>query len=399
MMPTYRPVPLTAVKAGITRMRVKGSANPNTLFDLLNGKVTESGSVKIREGSLIDAKLPNSDCKGLMAWHGKLIFFSHTAQTPPSSKYVCYVLVNPFNPGDKIEKIHFSTPYVGAPYVVAEFEDGTVRHFWLEEATTWTANTKFDDGDFAQPTVPNGYAYKATRLGDAYPAWSPNVVRAVGDKIEPTTYNGFYYEVTAISGTNPRSGTTEPSWPIRDGETVFEDTDSNATAGGGSTTTPPSSGGSGGGSSGDPYCVEENSWLTTALQARYARAGDHLEAHTPAMGYHMGRIAKVGGRQYVQCVRIITETASLVVSCSTPVNHFNATADLGPGTWSKAPMLLGKIIRVEDHAELVVRVEDVGYRWVIPIDANDVSFPASEQREGPRIYTHNVIFFKDEEVP
>jgi hypothetical protein len=46
-------------------------------------------------------------------------------------------------------------------------------------------------------------------------------------------YNDFYYTVVDTQGTNPRSGSTEPTWPTEDGAQVFEDAD-------GAADTPPS---------------------------------------------------------------------------------------------------------------------------------------------------------------
>jgi len=66
--------------------------------------------------------------------------------------------------------------------------------------------------------------YRATRLSAPNQVWAPNVLRALGDVVEPTTGDGYYYTVTEVDGTNPRSGTLEPSWNATDGATTIEDT-------------------------------------------------------------------------------------------------------------------------------------------------------------------------------
>lgn len=131
-----------------------------------------------------------------------------------------------------LEKIHFAEPFMGALYVAAEFENGNIYHYWLQPGTQWEASKVYQLGDLVYPAIPTGYVYKAVRLGSAYPPWAANASRSDGttsgyvqSMIEPTTYNGFYYTCIATTGSNPRSGTTEPDWPTEDGATVIESTD------------------------------------------------------------------------------------------------------------------------------------------------------------------------------
>jgi len=131
-----------------------------------------------------------------------------------------------------LEKIHFAEPFMGALYVAAEFEDGSIFHYWLQAGVTWEASTAYKAGDVIQPTVPNGIVYRAKRYGSAYPAWAPSVLRYDGTTsgyvqsiIEPTVYNDFYYTCIYTVGTLPRSGTIEPTWPTEDGATVIESSD------------------------------------------------------------------------------------------------------------------------------------------------------------------------------
>lgn len=131
-----------------------------------------------------------------------------------------------------LEKIHFAEPFMGALYVAAEFEDGSIYHYWLQSGVTWEASTAYKAGDVIQPTVPNGIVYRAKRYGSAYPAWAPSVLRYDGTStgyeqsiIEPTVYNDFYYTCIYTVGTLPRSGTVEPTWPTEDGATVIESSD------------------------------------------------------------------------------------------------------------------------------------------------------------------------------
>jgi hypothetical protein len=231
-----RAVPLTAIKAGISRQRVKASARADQLFDLLNAYVTAAQTIEVRPGTVRDAQVPNT--KGLTAFRGELHVFSHEQVSVPAG-FVLHVLAHPSGEPDApaLEKIHFAEPFLGFLYVVAEFADGGIYHFWLQSGGTWEANKVYRAGDIVEPSTPNGLAYEATRASSPFQSWAASVPRAEGDRIEPTTYNGFYYTVVEVAGTNPASGTVEPIWPENPGERVYEDTE--GTGSDSVSTTPP----------------------------------------------------------------------------------------------------------------------------------------------------------------
>jgi hypothetical protein len=242
-----RPVPLNSLKDGIDKTRVKGWAKPDTLFDATNCWVTVSLSARPRPGTVIDAVLPTGTV-GLTTFRGKLVVFAdHEVDLTGFDQYELEILTYPeLNPdGASLLKIHFAEPFLGVLYVVAEWSDGRVVHYWLREPTTWQADTIYKFGDLVQPSTPNGFVYEATRLNPADPIWTPNSQVVVGDFREPTTPNSFTYEVIDTIGTNPRTGTVEPIWPETDGATINEDADSDQSTppagGSGSSTTPPQS--------------------------------------------------------------------------------------------------------------------------------------------------------------
>jgi hypothetical protein len=238
-----RSAPLTTIRGGINRLRTKGGARPDNLYDLVNGYVTEAGSVRARPGTERTATL-DPLTRGLCAFGGELHTFCHVAVAVPEG-FVLNILVHPDPPeygyygyffGDDVavplKTIHFAEPFLGGLYVVAEFEDGAVYHFWLQQGDEWQAETRYEIGDLVAPTVANGLLYVASRLGDPNPPWQPDEPRydGVGDAyaqsvVEPTTYNGYYYVCVETAGSNPRSGTTEPTWPTFKGGTVIERTD------------------------------------------------------------------------------------------------------------------------------------------------------------------------------
>lgn len=226
---------LTAVR-GINRERTKGAARLDALYDLLNGYVTEDNIVTVRPGSFRRAVLP-AITKGLCAFDGSRHVFAHESVAVPAG-YTLHILVHPmFEDGSEnpftIKKIHFAAPFLGFLYVVAEFDTlgvdtDAIHHYWLQSSGPWQQNKMYRYGDIVEPTVPNGLAYRATRATPPNPSWAPRVARTIGDVIEPTVYNDFYYTVVDTLGSNPASGTVEPTWPTEDGARITEDTDASS---------------------------------------------------------------------------------------------------------------------------------------------------------------------------
>lgn len=214
---------LNALKAGINRLRTKGGADPSSLYDLVNGYVTIDGSIQSRPGTVRDAVLP-AGTKGLCAFDGAIVVFSHQSTPITDPRYSCEVLVDPIDASQPIKEIHFVAPFMGALYVAAEFVNGDVYHYWLQGGTTWSANTNYMAGDLIIPTTPNGLAYKPS-VAQNPPAWQADTAYAVGDVVQPTEYNGFKYTLIETDGDNPKSGATEPTWVESEDALVYEDID------------------------------------------------------------------------------------------------------------------------------------------------------------------------------
>lgn len=234
---SLRQVNLGPLKAGITRLRDKGGASPESLFDLLNGYVDASGAPTSRGGTVHDQALP-AGTKGLCAFEGKKHVFALEVIDPGSADYVVDVLAHPdIAFAGTLKEIHFAKPLLGFLYVVAEFSDGSVFHYYLQSAGSWQASTMYQRDALVEPSTPNGLAYKAT--GGANPAaWQAKTKYAVGDVVQPTVYNGWKYTVIEADGDNPTSSATEPEWLTTEGAQVIEDVDATPQP------TPPSTGGS-----------------------------------------------------------------------------------------------------------------------------------------------------------
>lgn len=225
-----RSVPLFKLKQGINRLSVKGGANPASLYDLVNAFITSEGRVRPREGTIRMAALDGTT-KGLMASNGVFNVFSNSQVAVPAG-YVNNVLVNPANAALALALIWFAKPFMGFPYVVAQFTDGSVYHYWLQNSGTWKAGTVYTTSTLILPaTNPTGLAYQATRVSAANPTWQAETQIALNTIIEPTQYTGYQYKAVAVAGSTPHTSSTEPVWPTVAAGTVqeFGDFDASAT--------------------------------------------------------------------------------------------------------------------------------------------------------------------------
>jgi hypothetical protein len=238
------PVALTVVQGGITPARTKGAAPRNSLYDLVNAYVDVGKTVVVRPGTFRSQNLATSPANvGLTSFDGIDHVFCHVPVTVPTG-YVCNVLVNPTLSTDPVKKIHFAAPYMGFLYVVAEFNNGTVAHYWLQTNGVWTANTVHFTGDYVSPTVDNGFAFQAVRLEPPHTVWAPESAVSVNAVFEPTIYNGFMFKAIAVTGSSPHTGSSEPAWPAAENAQIQEfgdfGTTSSATSSPVSTTPSPS---------------------------------------------------------------------------------------------------------------------------------------------------------------
>lgn len=217
-----RPVALSAVKAGMTRLLDKGGASAESLWMLRNGYVNASRRATRRPGTVLETDTL-AGTKGLCAFRGGFTVFSHKVTPMADPRFTCEVLTHPDQPGLPIMEIHFAEPFLGYLYVAAEFDNGDVFHYWLERAEAWEPGKTYMPGALVMPSEPNGLAYRLVGGTHGHPAWAPEVARQVGDVVVPTQDNGYRYTVTSVIGDAPKSGTVEPTWPAQDGATVNED--------------------------------------------------------------------------------------------------------------------------------------------------------------------------------
>lgn len=223
---------LGRLQRGIDRTRVRGDVDVASLYELTNAYVTTAGRVKKRDGFALqaagEAVALDPNTRGLFSAAGKLHTFYSVDSVVTMDGVEHHRLPPP--PGDpadpSLAAVHFCALYLGGLYVVAEFSDGSIWHYWLRSAVaaTWKPSTMYMDGDGVQPTTPNGYYYTPLTLNPPA-AWAPSVKRAVGDVVQPTTYTGWKYTVVELAGDNPVSAATEPDWIKSEGALVYEDVD------------------------------------------------------------------------------------------------------------------------------------------------------------------------------
>lgn len=225
------PVTLSAVKAGITRLRTKGGASPETLYDFINGYVTAARTLAPRPGSAQVVTLPEGTI-GLALFNGVFQVFAASAVVPMPDGYNLNVLSHPDpDPLDPPELVRIwkAEPLMGGMYVVAEWSDDPNRafHYWILSvgASTWQPNHVYMLNDNVVPSTPSGLTFSAQRLLPADPVWQASKEYDVGDVVEPSTFNGYKYEVVEAYGSPPRSGGTEPAWAVGEGEITNEDAD------------------------------------------------------------------------------------------------------------------------------------------------------------------------------
>jgi hypothetical protein len=226
-----RAYPLSVLQGGINRLRVKGNAAANSLYDLRNAYITNAGSIVPREGTQIATQLDSSTV-GLAAANGTFNIFSSQYSTATlGSNFVLNVLSNPVNTSSSPQIIWFAKPFMGFLYVVAQFTDSTVHHYWLQNDGTWTSNTDYTSASIVLPPTANGLAYQGVRDFPPNPLWTANTTVTSGSYIEPNTATGFCYQAIAVTGSPVHTGLSEPVWPTVAGGIVqeFGDFDASST--------------------------------------------------------------------------------------------------------------------------------------------------------------------------
>lgn len=388
---------LSAVKTGITRLRVKGGASADSLYDLVNGYVTAARTIAPRPGSQRFAELPDGTI-GLSLFNGVFQVFSDHAISGLPENFNLNVLSPPADAVasgqyPSLVRIWKSEPLMGGLYVVAEWSDRTDRgiHYWLQGASTgtWQPNHVYLLGD--KVVAANGLTFSAGRIGEPYAAWTAGAEVAEGDIVEPSKFNGYYYVADEVYGSPPRTGPSEPAWIAKDGATVVEDADAAPPAGSGGSSG--SSGSGGGYDNPGGSCVAQTSIMSDGVPAQLSVVGLGYATHDPDEGFATTSLKSKGNPILQPCVRLRARLGgSITCSVSTPFTHVDALTD-SPENTTLAPDMLGQQVhalrRGERIVDTVVQIDDIGMQLVIPLDFGGRSFAAGDDRDF-LIFSHNM---------
>lgn len=216
-----RPYPIAEQVDGMSVLRTKGGASAKALQLLKNGWITSARTMQARPGSDLDRVLP-AGSHGVIGFADKFHTFTAAPITNTDPLVDVDILLHPTGGPAGIKRIHRAFVFLGRLYVVAEFTDGVVQHYYLEDPAAWTHDTGVAEGQAIQPSVPNGYYYENLTTS-TIPAWQANVQVALAESRQPRTANGFRYTITATTGNPPAyTSNNEPGWPTAAGGTVVE---------------------------------------------------------------------------------------------------------------------------------------------------------------------------------
>lgn len=215
-----REVVLSTQKGGISRLRERGGASPETLYQLRNAYVTTAKTIRQRPGLTTIFTL-NPGTVGWASYGGQYFVFASTFIPQPAG-VTCIVLKHPTVIDQTLTKIHFAQTFLGRFYVSAEFANGDVRHYWVTNAPQWSPNGGYGYKQKVVPTTPTGFVYEVSNV-ISIPSWAPGETIVVSDVRQPRVYNGIKYTAIAVTGAAPvKTSDTEPVWPTVEGGTIVE---------------------------------------------------------------------------------------------------------------------------------------------------------------------------------
>lgn len=217
-----RPFALAEQSEGINLLRSKGGASPRALFDLKNGWVTAKRTINARPGAGDPIAAAPAGTVGGLSLEGKIIVFAATPVASADPNVEVRVLRHPTGGAAALSAVHYAAPLLGRLYVVAEFADGVVKHYWLQQQANWSASTVYTFGKVVTaPGDDNGFVYEIT-APLAGTGWAADTETALNDEVHPSTPNGFKYRATSVTGSPCRTSDAEPNWPTTEGATVTE---------------------------------------------------------------------------------------------------------------------------------------------------------------------------------
>lgn len=176
---------------GLDVRKGASSSEPNRLRVLTNAYITTGKQIQKRPG-LVHYEALEAGTIGLRSAGGVLnTFYESGTITHTNPLFVARKVAHP-TASQPIRQVHYADMFAGYLYAVAEYNDASVWHHYLDDDGAWQAATAYPLNTFRRPTTPNGYRY----------------------------------EVTSLAGTGT-SDATEPTWPTTVGATVTDNAGAN----------------------------------------------------------------------------------------------------------------------------------------------------------------------------
>lgn len=249
---------------------------------------------------------------------------------------------------------------------------GSIRSRWDGLSITYSVPTT---GSPATVTIDASAA--TLRSGSASVNYSASSVQVSQARSTTVTYQLYYLDATPSGGSRTLNATTDAN--------VLANTDDVIWVGALTVIVPAAGTGSSGG--GDPGggCVVIDAVMADGRTAAEWRIGDVSPCWALEHGFHSRPCLAAAAPMLRPCVRLVVASGhSITLSADTPVDCPNSVL---------APDMLGRSIfvsRGEDvRSEHIVRIDDVGWRWVVPLSFDGCSFPAGDSAEA-LFFTHNV---------
>ena len=247
---------------------------------------------------------------------------------------------------------------------------GSVRSRWDGLSITYSVPTTG-----APATVTINASAATLRSGSASVNYNASSVQVSQARSTTVTYQLYYLDATPSGGSRTLNATTDAN--------ALANTDDVMWVGAVTVIVPAAGTGSSGG--GDPGggCVAADAVMADGRMAADWRTGDVSPCWAPEHGFHLRPCLAAAAPILRPCVRLVVASGhSITLSADTPV--------YGPVPASE---MLGRPIfaaRGDDiEIERVVRVEDAGWRQVVPLSFGGCSFPAGDSAE-LLFFTHNV---------
>ena len=219
-------ITLDRFELGIDLRKGDSVSDANRLRDLRNAYITAGWAIQKRPGLRRVLDLSQGSV-GMLSFDNGMHTFSGSSNPLHASndelEVTNHVVLNPDNVSLDVERILYSDVFNGIIYVVVRYDDGSIKHHYLDDHPDWRPGTNYEEGDVVSG-VSNGdpgVYYRCIDAGtsggaeptwpDIFsrpPAWEPNKAYDPDALVKPTGNATSIYTTTA-AGT---SGATEPVW-------------------------------------------------------------------------------------------------------------------------------------------------------------------------------------------